>query len=186
MVIILVRIFFYEWTLEMEFIGNNLEILLSGFAKRHTEQRCSLFGPNIQNSEQKNCQKLTNSTDSLNTEQSEHQKFWNIPNRANSPFGEHLHFGYWGTLVTNIQMSPTDQCHQQHCYTLDVPLWSFFQNKWFDTSILRHLHSITSVWLILYESYRNCMRWENESFMKVDVSQGLLLNERHHVIYWNN
>lgn len=38
MVIILVRIIFYEWTLEMKFIGNNFEILLSGFAKRHTEQ----------------------------------------------------------------------------------------------------------------------------------------------------
>ena len=160
-------------------------------SKRYTEQRCPVNCSVDCLGWTKHSEQRTEKFSKIDEQhrQSEHltvrtPKILKHSERGNQ--SEHLLFEYLGTLVTNIQMSPTDQCHQQHCYTLDVPLWSFFQNKWFDTSILRHLHSITSVWLILYESYRNCMRWKNESFMKVDVSQGLLLNERHHVIYWNN
>ena len=125
----------------MEFIGNNFEILIMGFVIWTTNiliHFTNLSGIEIQKIYRtaviavrlfavwnKHSVQRTEKISKIDEQhgQSEQRAVRTPKIKKKSEQGEqseHLLFGYWGTLITNIQMSPTDQCRQQHCHTLDV------------------------------------------------------------------
>ena len=125
----------------MEFVGNNFENLLMEFAiltinilihftnasgiEIQKIYRTAVIAVRLFAVWNKHSVQRTEKISKIDEQhgQSEHRAVRTPKIKKKSEQGEqseHLLFGYWGTLITNIQMSPTDQCRQQHCHTLDV------------------------------------------------------------------